>query len=31
LVPNGLAVCSRATVRTGIVVRTGIIEPGRAA
>jgi len=25
--PNGLAVCSRTTPRTGIAVRTGIIDP----
>jgi hypothetical protein len=29
--PNGLAVCSRTTPRTGIAVRTGIIDPARPA
>jgi hypothetical protein len=27
--PNGLAVCSRTSARTGIAVRTSTIEPGR--
>src|SRR6476469_6638880 len=29
--PNGPAVCSRTTARTGIALRRGTIEPGRTA